>query len=55
MELKTTKEVAEELRVTVVTIKRMIYDGRIKAFKVGSHWRIPQEEVDRITNEFKTK
>ena len=55
MEFKTANEVADELRVTVVTIKRMIYEGKIKAFKVGNRWRIPQEEIDRITKEYKTK
>ena len=33
----TVKEVAEMLRYSVVTIRKMIYSGKLKAFQVGEH------------------
>jgi excisionase family DNA binding protein len=42
----TVEEVAEILRVNPMTVYRMARDGRIKAFKVGTTWRITQEALD---------
>jgi excisionase family DNA binding protein len=44
----TTKEVAEKLRVTVRTVHKLIEEGELTAFRVGSQWRIPPEEVDAM-------
>ncbi len=44
----TTKEASKELRVTIDTIKRMIYRKELDAFKVGNRWRITEEEISRI-------
>jgi excisionase family DNA binding protein len=44
----TIKEFAEELKVSVMTVRRMIQNNKIKAFKVGSLWRINSSELDNI-------
>ena len=46
--LYTVREVANELKIHHVTITKWIREGRIKAVKVGSSWRISQEELDRL-------
>ena len=46
----TTEEVANILKFTVVTIKRLIYKNEIHAVKVGGQWRIPSKEIDRLLN-----
>lgn len=40
--------VAQELQMSVYTIKDWIKKEKIKAVKVGRFWRIPQEELDRL-------
>lgn len=42
----TVDEVAKQLDVSVKTIRRYIYSGKIAANKIGGQWRISQENVD---------
>ena len=42
----TVKEIAQELRVTKVTINRIIRDGGLPAIKVRGRYRITQEDFD---------
>ena len=46
--MKTYKvdEVADILNVSVKTIRRYIYSGKIAANKIGGQWRISQENID---------
>ncbi len=47
--LLTTKEAARLLGIgSVNTIKAMIHGGQIHARKVGTHYRIPLAEMDRL-------
>jgi excisionase family DNA binding protein len=47
--LLTTRETAGLLGIgSVNTIKAMIHAGQIQARKVGTHYRIPVSEVDRL-------
>lgn len=41
----STKQVAQYLRVAQVTVRSWCTDGSIKAVKVGTSWRIPQEAL----------
>ncbi len=43
----TVNEVAGQLRVHRSTIYRLLKEGQIPAFKVGSDWRFNQEELDK--------
>lgn len=36
----TVAEVADDLRVSVYTVRRLVIDGGLPAFKVGRAWRI---------------
>jgi excisionase family DNA binding protein len=40
-------EVAEQLNVSIKTIRRYIYSGKIAANKIGGQWRISQENIDQ--------
>ncbi|MDR2348046.1 MAG: helix-turn-helix domain-containing protein [Bifidobacteriaceae bacterium] len=42
----TVAEVAETLRVSDMTIYRLIAGGEIRALKVGRSYRIPAEALD---------
>ena len=46
--MKSIKQTAEELNVSHMTIRRMIERKDIKAVRVGSVWRIAEEEIERI-------
>jgi excisionase family DNA binding protein len=45
----TTKEVAEQLRVSQKTVERWIHKGLVSAIKTpGGRWRIPRDEVVKL-------
>ncbi len=43
--LLTVREVAEYLRVHQRTAYRLITGGSIKAIKIGSQWRVPEQSL----------
>lgn len=47
----TVKQVAEILRVHVDTIRRQIRKGNIRAIRVGKHYLILEDEVNRLLEE----
>ena len=44
----TTAEVAKKLRVSIWTVRNLIKDGKLTAFRVGAQWRIPVKEIEDI-------
>ena len=46
----TTKEVAERLRVNVITVQRWLARGDLKGTKLPGRggWRVPASEVERM-------
>lgn len=42
----TVDEIAEVLEVSIKTIRRYIYSGKIGASKIGGQWRINQSQLD---------
>ena len=44
-ELLTVKEVAEWLRVTPITVYRMVKQGRLKVHHVGKQLRFRREDI----------
>jgi len=45
-ELLTVKEVAEWLRVTPITVYRMVKQGRLKVHHVGKQLRFRREDIN---------
>lgn len=43
----TVDEVAAELRVSPQTVRKLIDNGELKAFRVGGQWRIKRKDLDR--------
>ena len=54
-EFYTAKELAEKLRVNIMTIYRYIKAGKLKAYKIGKEFRINKDEFQRFLNKVKTK
>jgi excisionase family DNA binding protein len=46
MKSYTVDEVADKLQVSVKTIRRYIYGGKIGASKIGGQWRIHEDQLD---------
>jgi len=51
----TAEEVAEMLKVNIMTIYRYIKADKIRAFKLGKNFRIEKKEFDRFLSSLKTK
>lgn len=44
----TTKELAEYLKLTEVTIYKYANEGKIPGFKIGSRWRFDKDQIDDL-------
>jgi excisionase family DNA binding protein len=42
----TVEEVADILRVSTQTVRRLIDDKELKAYRVRGQWRIKREDLD---------
>lgn len=51
----TAQELAEKLRVNVMTIYRYIKAKKLKAHKIGKEFRIAKDEFSRFLDKVKTK
>jgi excisionase family DNA binding protein len=47
-QILTTKELAEYLKLTQVTIYKYVCEGKIPGFKVGSRWRFDKDQIDEL-------
>ncbi len=45
-ELMTVSEVAERLRVSTMTVYRLIKSGELRALRIGKSYRISAEDFD---------
>ena len=52
-EFYTAKELAEKLRVNIMTIYRYIGAGKLKSYKIGKEFRIDKKEFDSFLNKAK--
>lgn len=49
----TVPEVAEELRLSTYTVKRLLNEGRLKGVRTGAYsgkWRVSQAALDAFLN-----
>ena len=53
-EFYTTKELAEKLRVNIMTIYRYIKSGKIKAYRIGKEFRIAKKDFDNFLKKVKS-
>jgi excisionase family DNA binding protein len=54
-EFYTAKELADILRVNIMTIYRYIEAGKIEAYKFGKEFRIDKKKFDIFLNKQKAK
>lgn len=44
-EIMTISQVAKYLQISEVTTYKLVNEGKIKAFKIGRHWRVKKEDL----------
>lgn len=54
-EFYLTEELAERLRVNIMTIYRYIKAGKLVAYKIGKEYRIDKKEFNRFLQKVKSK
>lgn len=54
-EFYTASELADKLRVNIMTIYRYIKAGKLKAHKIGKEFRIDENEFNNFLHNSKTK
>ena len=54
-EFYTAQELAEKLRVNIMTIYRYINAGKLNAYKFGKEFRIDEKEYNKFLNGAKAK
>lgn len=54
-EFYTAQELAEKLRLNIMTIYRYIKAGKLRACKIGKEFRIESKEFDNFINKAKIK
>ena len=54
-EFYTAQEIADKLKVNIMTIYRYIKAGRLKAVKFGKEFRIEFKEFENFLNKHKTQ
>ncbi len=54
-EFYIAQELADKLRVNIMTIYRYIKAGKLKAYKIGKEFRIEKKEFQRFLDKTKTK
>ncbi len=54
-EFYTAKELAEKLRVNIMTIYRYIKAGKIQTYKIGKEFRIEKKKFEGFLNKLKVK
>jgi excisionase family DNA binding protein len=51
----TLQEAADHLRVTPTTLRREITRGKLSAFRVGRHFRVSEEDLNRYVRNSRVK
>lgn len=54
-EFYLAQELADALRVNVMTIYRYIKAGKLKAYKIGKEFRIGKKEFNKFLEKVRTK
>ena len=54
-EFYTARELADKLRVNIMTIYRYIDKGKLKAYKIGKEFRIDKREFEKLLDRSRIK
>jgi excisionase family DNA binding protein len=54
-EIMTVTQVAEYLQISEITTYKLVNEGKIKAFKIGRHWRVKKEDLSEFIEKLKRR
>lgn len=46
--IMTAEDVAKFLRLPLKTTRGLLHDGKLKGTKIGKHWRVTRENLERF-------
>jgi len=55
MEYLTVEEVAQELKYSIETVKRMLRENRMPGYKFGNEWRVDKTEYEEWKKQRKNR
>jgi len=55
MEYLTVEEVAQELKYSIETVKRMLRENRMPGYKIGNEWRVDKTEYEEWKKQRKNR
>jgi len=44
-EILTPEQAAEKLKVSIITVRRLLKNGNLNGFKIGRRWRIDESDL----------
>ncbi|MDW7674471.1 MAG: helix-turn-helix domain-containing protein [Bacillota bacterium] len=44
----TISQVAKYLQISEITTYKLVNEGKIKAFKIGRHWRVKKDDLNEF-------
>ena len=47
-EVYTVEEVASALKLNPYTVRRLVREKKIRAIKIGGHWRFKKDDIKRL-------
>ena len=55
VELFTVEEISEILKIPSLTIRKYLRDGELQGHKMGKHWRISKESLEKFLKDTSNK
>ncbi|HER2025492.1 TPA: helix-turn-helix domain-containing protein [Streptococcus pyogenes] len=52
-EIMTVTQVAEYLQLSEMTTYKLVQEGKLPAFKIGSHWRVKKADLHEYIERLK--
>ncbi|KMM39088.1 helix-turn-helix domain-containing protein [Guptibacillus hwajinpoensis] len=52
-DIMTISQVAKYFQISEMTTYKLVQDGKIPAFKIGSHWRIQKSDLTDLIQKLK--
>lgn len=52
-DIMTISQVAKYFQISEMTTYKLVQDGKIPAFKIGSHWRIQKSDLTELIKKLK--
>ena len=52
-DIMTISQVAKYFQISEMTTYKLVQDGKIPAFKIGSHWRVKKADLNELIEKLK--